>query len=98
MYGAVPGIETTNDIANQGGVSASQPLLEDGHSDDVGSNAVKRHNNLSIANGVVVPVMLNIIGVVLFLRIGWGVGHAGISGVALIFLIGETMALFTVFR
>lgn len=46
--------------------------------------------------GVYVPCLLNIIGVILFLRLGWGVGQAGVEGIMLIFVLAETQAVLTV--
>jgi amino acid transporter len=46
--------------------------------------------------GVFVPCMLSIIGLVLFLRLGWAIGQAGVMGVLLMFSIGGLMALLTV--
>lgn len=43
-----------------------------------------------------VPCLLNIIGVILFLRLGWGIGQAGITGILLIFVIAEAQAVLTV--
>jgi hypothetical protein len=45
---------------------------------------------------VYVPCLLNIIGVILFLRLGWGVGQAGVEGIMLIFVLAETQAVLTV--
>ena len=46
--------------------------------------------------GVFVPCMLSIIGVILFERLGWAVGQAGVIGVLIMFGIGGGMALLTV--
>lgn len=54
------------------------------------------HNNLGTFNGCFVPCALNIMGIILFLRLGWGIGQAGVLGVGLIFLIAETLAILTV--
>ncbi len=42
------------------------------------------------------PCLLNIIGVILFLRLGWGVGQAGVGGMMVIFFMAETQAVLTV--
>lgn len=39
---------------------------------------------------------MNIIGVILFLRLGWGVGQAGVEGMLLIFFMAELQAVLTV--
>lgn len=53
-------------------------------------------NQLGLLNGVVIPCLLNILGVILFLRLGWAVGQAGIAGVAAFFAIAELQAVITV--
>uniref|UniRef100_K3X2D1 Amino acid permease/ SLC12A domain-containing protein n=1 Tax=Globisporangium ultimum (strain ATCC 200006 / CBS 805.95 / DAOM BR144) TaxID=431595 RepID=K3X2D1_GLOUD len=63
-------------------------------SDDAAPRATK--NELGTINGVYVPCLLNIIGVILFLRLGWGVGQAGVEGIMLIFVLAETQAVLTV--
>ncbi|GBG23984.1 Solute carrier family 12 member 9 [Hondaea fermentalgiana] len=55
-----------------------------------------QHNQLGVFNGVLVPCLLNILGVILFLRIGWAVGQAGWVEVLIMFGVGETLALLTV--
>lgn len=57
----------------------------------------RRKNQLGVVNGVLVPCLLNILGVILFLRLGWAVGHAGWAGTLAMFAVGETLALLTVF-
>lgn len=54
-------------------------------------------NQLKTLNGVVVPCMLNIMGIVLFLRLGWGIGQVGVVGTFLFFLVGELASIMTVF-
>ena len=53
-------------------------------------------NQLGLVNGVIVPCLLNILGVVLFLYLGWSIDQAGVLGTVFIFLIGEIMAVTTV--
>ena len=48
-------------------------------------------NKLSTFNGVFVPVFFSIFGVVLYTRMGWIVGNAGIGAFLLILVIGEVM-------
>jgi potassium/chloride transporter 9 len=50
---------------------------------------------LGTFQGVYVPCMLSIIGVILFLRLGWAVGQAGVMGVIGMFMIAGTMAFLT---
>ena len=45
--------------------------------------------------GVYVPCLLSIIGVILFLRLGWAVGQAGVMGTLAMFAIGGLMAILT---
>ena len=54
------------------------------------------HNALGTFNGCFIPCCLNILGIILFQRLAWAVGQAGISGVLLIFLLAESMAILTV--
>ncbi|KAF0684063.1 Aste57867_23984 [Aphanomyces stellatus] len=53
-------------------------------------------NQLGTFNGVYVPCLLNIIGVILFLRLGWAIGQAGVLGMLLIFFFAELQAVLTV--
>ncbi|OQS06382.1 basolateral NaK(2Cl) cotransporter [Thraustotheca clavata] len=53
-------------------------------------------NQLGTFNGVYVPCLLNIIGVILFLRLGWAIGQAGVLGMLVIFFIAESQAILTV--
>ena len=58
--------------------------------------AAVHHNNLGTFNGCYIPCCLNILGIILFLKLGWAVSQAGIVGVLGIFLIAELMAMLTV--
>ncbi|KAJ0397295.1 hypothetical protein ATCC90586_008810 [Pythium insidiosum] len=62
--------------------------------EDGGANGMR--NELGTINGVYVPCLLNIIGVILFLRLGWGVGQAGVEGMLFIFFMAELQAVLTV--
>ncbi|RHY03816.1 hypothetical protein DYB36_007522, partial [Aphanomyces astaci] len=53
-------------------------------------------NQLGTFNGVYVPCLLNIIGVILFLRLGWAIGQAGVLGMLTIFFFAELQAVLTV--
>ena len=53
-------------------------------------------NNLSTLNGCYVPCLLNILGAVLFLRIGFSVGQLGLVGTLGIFLFSEGIAYLTI--
>lgn len=72
----------------------SVPLLE--HGDKPRKKVHVQHNQLKTLNGVVVPCMLNIMGIVLFLRLGWGVGQVGVLGCFLFFIVGEIASVLTV--
>lgn len=41
--------------------------------------------------GVFIPTLLTILGVILYLRTGWVVGNAGLAGAAIIILLGFTI-------
>eukprot|EP00939_MAST-03C_sp_MAST-3C-sp1_P000184 g184.t1 len=66
-----------------------------GSAASVGDGPVE-HNALGTFNGCFIPCCLNILGIILFQRLAWAVGQAGISGVLLIFLLAEAMAILTV--
>ncbi|GBG23983.1 Solute carrier family 12 member 9 [Hondaea fermentalgiana] len=57
---------------------------------------VTQHNQLGAFNGVFIPCLLTILGVILFLRFGWAIGHAGWVQVIGMFAVGESLALLTV--
>jgi potassium/chloride transporter 9 len=52
-------------------------------------------NDLGVINGCFVPCLLNILGAVLYLRIGFGVGHMGMFGCMMIFIFSEGIAYLT---
>ena len=64
-----------------------------GHATD---GEIVHRNQLGTINGCYVPCLLNIMGIVLFERLGWGVGHVGIRNVLLIYLVAELAAILTV--
>lgn len=37
----------------------------------------ENHNKLQLVNGVIVPCMLHMMGILFFLKIGWAVGKTG---------------------
>ena len=45
--------------------------------------------------GVITPTMLTILGVILYLRVGWVVGNAGIAGTLLIVLLAHIITFTT---
>jgi len=51
---------------------------------------------LGTFDGVFVPCILNILGVILFLKLGWGLGTAGVVGMLIIFAIAELLCILTV--
>ena len=63
---------------------------------NVDDDAESTRNRLSTFQGVFVPCCLNIMGVVLFLRLGWAVGQAGILPVLSMFAVGEVQTVLTV--
>lgn len=54
------------------------------------------HNKLGTINGVFVPCCLNILGVVVFLRLSWATGQAGVLGVSGMLAVAELQAVLTV--
>ena len=69
-------------------------FLGDRHGDGVIVHRLR--NQLGTINGCYVPCLLNIMGIVLFERLGWGIGHVGIRNVVLIYLVAEMAAILTV--
>jgi potassium/chloride transporter 9 len=55
-----------------------------------------KRNRLSTFNGVYIPCCLNIMGVVLFLRLGWAVGNAGVLPTLGMFAVGKMQTTLTV--
>eukprot|EP00037_Helgoeca_nana_P018203 m.174024 g.174024 ORF g.174024 m.174024 type:complete len:903 (+) comp24346_c0_seq1:73-2781(+) len=66
------------------------PFLEDAEPGEE-----KTKNQLGTINGVYVPCLLNILGAVLFMRIGYSVGYAGWLGTVLIFTFCEIVTVIT---
>ena len=56
---------------------------------------VANKQGLGALTGVFVPCMLSIIGVVLFMRLGWAIGEAGVVGVLSMFGFGACLILLT---
>jgi len=73
----------------------SQPLIAAGGASPAPKPEVHK-NQLKTLNGVVVPCMLNIMGIVLFLRLGWGIGQIGVIGCFIFFIVGEFASILTV--
>ena len=93
------------EISEASGEGGATNSLEEGKVDVEGSE-LSMHDNTSASeptknklgtlNGVFIPCCLNIMGIILFLRMGWGVGQAGVLGTIAIIAVAETMALLTV--
>ena len=66
----------------------SRPLLEGGET--------QSRNTLGAINGCYVPCLLNILGAVLYLRIGWAVGQMGMMGALGILFLSQLIAYLTV--
>jgi len=77
--------DRTNPLSNSSSSKALQVHSDSDHK-----------NKLGTLNGCYVPCLLNIMGIILFERLGWGIGQVGVSGVFLIFLIAESQAIITV--
>ena len=65
--------------------------------DSFASLLVANKGGLGAVAGVFVPCMLSIIGLVLFLRLGWSVGEAGVLGALSMIGVGTAMSLLTAF-
>jgi hypothetical protein len=59
---------TNQDRSRQGESSSAPPV-------DPGAAAVPTKNKLDTLNGVYIPCLLNILGAVLFMRVGYVVGY-----------------------
>lgn len=53
------------------------------------------HNQFGTLQGVFIPTVLTILGIILFLRLPWVVGNAGIGGAILIIVISVSITLLT---
>eukprot|EP00036_Acanthoecidae_sp_10tr_P001377 CAMPEP_0182936398 /NCGR_PEP_ID=MMETSP0105_2-20130417/40156_1 /TAXON_ID=81532 ORGANISM="Acanthoeca-like sp., Strain 10tr" /NCGR_SAMPLE_ID=MMETSP0105_2 /ASSEMBLY_ACC=CAM_ASM_000205 /LENGTH=155 /DNA_ID=CAMNT_0025075487 /DNA_START=40 /DNA_END=504 /DNA_ORIENTATION=+ len=71
------------------------PMGGDDHANGNGMEDGPIKNQLGTINGVYVPCLLNILGAVLFMRIGYSVGYAGWFGTVLIFIFSEIVTICT---
>ena len=71
-----------------------ETLSEDMNIVHVESRHVEK-NKLGTLNGVYAPCLLNIMGVILFERLGWSVGQLGVGYVLLIILVAELQTVST---
>eukprot|EP00049_Salpingoeca_infusionum_P003406 m.66341 g.66341 ORF g.66341 m.66341 type:complete len:950 (+) comp12112_c1_seq1:280-3129(+) len=71
--------------------SDSPSVLEEGK-----GKQEQHKNQLGTINGCYVPCLLNIMGIILFLRLGWAVGQAGIGVTWSILCIATLQAVITV--
>ena len=55
----------------------------------------KKNNKLGIFGGVFTPDILTILGVIMYLRLGWVVGNAGFAGALMIILLAKTITICT---
>eukprot|EP01138_Halocafeteria_seosinensis_P005582 gb/GECG01005705.1/.p1 GENE.gb/GECG01005705.1/~~gb/GECG01005705.1/.p1 ORF type:complete len:1090 (+),score=107.31 gb/GECG01005705.1/:1-3270(+) len=82
-------------------VSAKFSQLIDGDEQDEEKNTEQTSgepiakNDLGLFPGVYVPCMLGIIGAILFLRLGWSVGQAGIIGAMLTYSLATLTVVLT---
>ena len=81
--GSLAGTSSANTPANHASQSEFTQLM------------VANKQGLGALEGVYVPCMLSIIGVVLFLRLGWAIGQAGVLGVLGMFGFGAILILLT---
>jgi amino acid transporter len=54
-------------------------------------------NQLGTLNGCFIPCCLNIMGAVMFMRLGWATGEAGVLGAVSMLAIGMFVTLLTAF-
>ncbi|MCP4745948.1 MAG: amino acid permease [Desulfobacteraceae bacterium] len=58
-------------------------------------NSGEKQKKFGCFSGVFVPNVLTILGLILFLRIGWTVGHSGLIGALLIILLANIISFLT---
>ncbi|MCA9672059.1 MAG: amino acid permease [Myxococcales bacterium] len=63
--------------------------------DNVGAEQVVGQARFGTFAGVFTPSILTILGVVMYLRVGWCVGHAGLGGILLIVMISHLITIAT---
>lgn len=66
-----------------------------GTSTDVAPNTVAKENKFGTFGGVYIPSLLTILGVIMYLRLPWVVGHAGLLGVLGIILVAHVISIAT---
>ena len=66
------------------------------HPENGGGAVHASHNNLGVLNGCYIPCLLNILGAVLFSRVGFSVGFLGWVGALEVFCFSETIAYLTI--
>jgi len=94
-YHALPSLHTKS-TGDEASLSEPQsPTTAEGTAGNLNLSPVFGGNKLSTFDGVFVPVFFSIFGVILYTRMGWIVGSAGLSGLAVILIVGEAAALFT---
>ena len=59
------------------------------------STGAPRSHKFSTFAGVFTPDVLTILGVIMYLRLGWVVGNAGFLGAVLIILLAKSITIFT---
>ncbi len=89
----IPLTSSQSNLSTINGIPGTPTTL----SSQIDNNRVQTHHNqLGTINGCYVPCLLNIMGIVLFERLGWGIGQVGIRNVLLIYLFAELAAILTV--
>ena len=61
----------------------------------VNSNSSETHHKFGTFGGVFTPDVLTILGVIMFLRLGWVVGNAGLLGAVLIIIMAKIITFCT---
>jgi len=90
--------ESRNSIPDILNVNETSPLLGQNKSSSVQVFEKGGHekNQLGTFNGCYVPCMLVIMGLLLFLRLGWAVGQAGVVSTLALFAVAELTVFLTV--
>ena len=87
--------EHHSDDYSEDGSSKKQHDLEDEDGDETGKTCDNKHG-LSTFSGVFAPVTLSMCSTMLFLRMGYVIGNAGVLGSILMMMIAFTILLCTV--
>lgn len=85
----------SRDKSDKDAIAAKDPKVIAKDKDPLHNQQGPAKNQFGTFNGVFVPSILTILGVILFLRMGWVVGNVGLIGSILIITISSVITLIT---